>query len=245
MTRREGAQTPSLGRATHRHSPERESPWIFIPQNCRKVWGVCCWVSREGAQVGRVCSVLGEPTRAARDSLKTGQHGGRGWTRRMSRLPTFWWTGLLEDIKPWSSVLIKASPRLDHSLGNRYFNASINLVVTHPSHHNVYKPGHVTLSWPKFHGTQSSRVGTGIWGASGVCADWPHHQEAFRPSCFPSFSPSISRDQFYSKQKSELLLFSKKRNNRKVNWPVRTSQRAAEEAASSPLGDDGAAGPPP
>lgn len=72
---------PSLGEGLPDEQPGVSLHGFYTTQNCRKVWGVCCWVSREGARVGRVCSVPGEPTRAARDSLKTGQPAGvgRGW----------------------------------------------------------------------------------------------------------------------------------------------------------------------
>ena len=89
--------------------------------------------------MGRACSIPGEPTRAARDSLKTGQHCGKGpGPAGCPDCPRS--VGLAA---PGHKTLVisldKASPRLDHSLGNRYFNASINLVLLPISspHHNV------------------------------------------------------------------------------------------------------------
>lgn len=84
------------------------------------------------------------------------------------------------------------------------------------------------MSWPNFHGPRAGGAGS---GEPGVCADRPHHREAFRPSCFPPLSLQVfSGDQFYSKQKSELLFFfPKMRKQQESKLSRQTSQRAAEE----------------
>lgn len=108
----------------------------FLP---RVELGACCRVSGEGVGVGRVCSVPGEPAQAARDSLKTGQYCGKGPGRAgCPDCPHSVGLAARGHKTPVIS-LDKASPRLDHSLGNRSFNASINLALLPISspRHNV------------------------------------------------------------------------------------------------------------